>query len=105
MESGRFLCIFYLEQKGKGATTSFGGIHAGLSFSLKYLQHEYGHYLQAQYFGSYTYNTNIVPASLWSMAFFPLTHKNFWTEINANQLAIVFFGNNSDIALDPTTFP
>lgn len=90
---------------GAGVTTSNGGIHADLSFSLKYLQHEYGHYLQAKIVGSYLYNNSIAPASLWSATFFPSTHKSFWTETYANTLAIMFFGNNSDIALDPVNFP
>lgn len=89
----------------RGVTTSNGGIHADLSVSLKYLQHEYGHYLQAKHYGSVFYNTVIVPASLWSMTTSPLTHKGFCTEIDADRFAIAFFGNNSDIALDPAEFP
>jgi len=88
----------------KGATTSNGGIHADLSFSLADLQHEYGHFLQAQKYGSFIYNSKILPASLWNMIVSPSSHRYFWTEIEANQLSIAFFGTKSDIASNPN-FP
>ena len=91
---------------GRGATTSGGGIHASLSFYLSDLQHEYGHYLQAKKYGSKLYNEKIVPASLWNAAVDTKQgHRNFWTEVDANRLAIAFFGSNSDIALDTTNYP
>jgi hypothetical protein len=91
--------------QNRGVTTGNGGIHASLSFSLAGLQHEYGHYLQALNYGSFIYNSKIVPASLWNMTFSPSTHNHFWTEKEANQLAINFFGNNSAIALNSTNYP
>jgi hypothetical protein len=39
------------------------------------------------------------------MTFSPSTHNHFWTEKEANQLAINFFGNNSAIALNSTNYP
>ncbi|MEN9599824.1 MAG: hypothetical protein RL596_2143 [Bacteroidota bacterium] len=92
-------------KNNRGATTSNGGIHADLSFSLARLQHEYGHYLQALKYGSFVYNTKIALASIWNMYTSPATHDSFWTEIEANQLAIGFFGNSSDIANKPGQFP
>lgn len=89
----------------RGATTSNGGIHADLTFDLPALEHEYGHYLQALHYGSIIYNTYIVPASLWDMTTSPSSHPSFWTEVEANQFAIDFFGSSSDIALNPTRFP
>jgi hypothetical protein len=77
-----------------------------LSFALKDLEHEYGHYLQALKYGSLNYNTAILPASLWNAATVSQTeHRSFWTEKDANTLAIAFFGSNSDIANDPVNFP
>jgi len=87
-----------------GATTSNGGIHADLSFTLADLQHEYGHFLQAQKYGSFIYNSKILPASLWNMIESPSTHIYFWTEVEANQFSIAFFGSKSDIANNPN-FP
>jgi hypothetical protein len=88
-----------------GATTSNGGIHADLTFSLAGLQHEYGHFLQAQKYGSFIYNSKILPASLWNMIVSPSTHKYFWTEVEANQLSVAWFGPTSDIANDPNKYP
>jgi hypothetical protein len=90
-----------------GVTTSNGGIHADLAtFGLAALQHEYGHYLQARKYGSLLYNAKIVPASLWSKATSSVeVHRYFWTELEANQLAINFFGNVSEIASKPNLYP
>ena len=91
---------------GKGVTTSNGGIHADLKFTLAGLQHEYGHYLQAKKYGSALYNAKIVPSSLWSMATNSQSeHDHFWTEMEANQLSIAFFGPDSDIAKNPINYP
>lgn len=90
----------------RGATTSNGGIHADLTFDLPALQHEYGHYLQAQLYGSSLYNFYIVPARLWDASInTPQGHSHFWTEVEANQLSINFFWQTSDIALNPSRFP
>ena len=40
-------------------TTSNGAIHATSDFDLALLGHEYGHYLQAQNYGTFTFNTII----------------------------------------------
>ena len=90
-----------------GVTTSNGGIHADLAtFGLAALQHEYGHYLQARKYGSLLYNAKIVPASLWSKATSSVeVHRYFWTELEANQLAIIFFGNVYEIASKPDLYP
>ena len=89
----------------RGWTSAWGGIHASLSFSLAGLEHEYGHYLQAQSMGIDYYNKIIVPASLYNMATDKNNHRLYWTEVLANQLAIKLFGPNSDIARDPINYP
>ncbi|HVX52344.1 MAG TPA: hypothetical protein VHB48_19455, partial [Chitinophagaceae bacterium] len=63
---------------------------------------EYGHYLQALMYGSVTYNTVIVPASLWNMTFDASNHDTFWTETDANAWATLWFGRNSAIGQDPS---
>jgi hypothetical protein len=86
-------------------TSAWGGIHAALSFTLAGLQHEYGHYLQAQIIGAYEYNRIILPQSFYSGATNVTNHKYFWTEREANRLSVAFFGQNSDIANKPTIYP
>lgn len=86
-----------------GYTTSNGSIHADNSFTLALLEHEYGHYLQAKLIGSYLYNLEIVPASLYSAikAKNTIEHRNFWTEKDASARAANFFGHySSDIGRD-----
>ncbi len=85
-----------------GFTTSNGAIHADNDFTLALLEHEYGHYLQALMYGSVTYNTVIVPASLWNMTFDASNHDTFWTETDANAWATLWFGRNSAIGQDPS---
>jgi hypothetical protein len=85
-----------------GFTTSNGAIHADNDFTLTLLEHEYGHYLQAKNYGAVTYNTVIVPASLYSIITDEKAHNSFWTEKDANMWAYIYFGKNSAIANDPT---
>lgn len=84
---------------GAGVTTPNGGIRMTSVYGLSGLQHEYGHFLQAQQLGTWYYLNFIVPASLYSAAF-GSNHKYFWTEKDANQRATAFFGPRSAIALD-----
>ena len=95
----------FMTQEYTGYTTSNGSIHAPSSFDLAHLQHEYGHYLQSQNYGSFTYNSIIAPASLYSIIHDSENHKNFWTEQDANAWASNFFGPNSAIAKNPFLFP
>lgn len=91
----------YLVLPGAGVTTANGGIHMSRTNNgLSALQHEYGHYLQAQQLGTFYYYKRIVPASLYSAATDPAYHNYFWTEIDANQRATAFFGPNSAISQD-----
>lgn len=83
---------------GAGVTTPNGGIRMTSVYGLSGLQHEYGHFLQAQQLGTWYYLNFIVPASLYSAAF-GSNHKYFWTEKDANQRATAFFGPRSAIAL------
>ncbi|MBL0883845.1 MAG: hypothetical protein IBJ16_10960 [Chitinophagaceae bacterium] len=68
-------------------------------YGLSGLQHEYGHYLQAQQLGTLYYFSTIAPASLYS-ALYSSNHHSFWTEVDANRRATAFFGPTSAIALD-----
>ena len=76
---------------GYGWTSAWGRIHAALSFTLANLQHEYGHYLQAQIVGAYEYNKTIVPQSLYNAATDNANHPSFWTEKIANRLAVTLW--------------
>ena len=85
---------------GAGVTTANGGIHMStVNNGLSDLQHEYGHYLQAQQLGT-VYYIRIVPASLYNAATDPSNHRYFWTERDANKRSADYFGPNSAIALD-----
>jgi RHS repeat-associated protein len=95
----------FFVKKDAGYTTANGSIHADNSFNLKDLEHEYGHYLQAIYYGEAIFNTVIIPASLYSATFDPSNHKNFWTEKDANALSTEFFGDDSEIGRDNKNFP
>lgn len=90
---------------GVGFTTANGYIHASLNFTLGDLEREYGHFLQAQYYGSYFYYKYIALSSFWNMATSPSTHRSFWTEVDANRAAYIFFGPISDLGLNGTLYP
>jgi hypothetical protein len=94
-----------LTPTNKAYTTSDRTIHADNTFGVADLQHEYGHVLQINQYGKRYYVEVIMPASLINMVLHPSDHKYFWTETDANALAIQFFGASSPIALDPTNFP
>jgi hypothetical protein len=79
---------------------STGSIHADNGFPLSRLEHEYGHYLQGQYYGVGIYYSVILPASLYSMKFDSKNHDNYWTEKDANAWATFYFGIQSAIGKD-----
>jgi hypothetical protein len=78
-----------------------GTIEVPSSFMLAGLEHEYGYYLDQLLNGSFRYNFDVAPASLFNQLFSPSTHDDYWTEVEANQLAVKFFGPNSAIATTP----
>ena len=80
------------------------------NFGLASLEHEYGHYLQSQEYGEIYYNAVIAPASLLNAALpwnSVVDHWSYWTEKEANFMAVQFFGPISAIATysDPRHFP
>ena len=91
--------ISWIFHASQGVTTANGGIHLDTyKNGIADMEHEYGHYLQAQTIGSVAYYLYVVPASLWSATYYPQNHNRFWTELNANNLAVAFFGSGSAIA-------
>jgi hypothetical protein len=79
--------------------TPTGQINVPSDFDLTDLEHEYGHYLQGEYFG---YDAWLVVAagSVANMAFNPGSHDDYWSETSANALSALFFGPDSAIATD-----
>jgi len=90
---------------GTGLTYPHGSIVADVTFTLAYLQHEYGHYLDNMAHGDVYYIFGIMINSGIDMVIDADGHHGFWTEVEANQLAVKYFGPNSAIAQDPQTFP
>jgi len=90
---------------GTGLTYPHGSIVADVTFTLPYLEHEYGHYLDNMARGDVYYIFGIMLFSGLDMAIDADGHHGFWTEIEANQMAVKYFGPNSAIAQDPYDFP
>jgi hypothetical protein len=89
---------------GTAITWPFGHIVADQLMSLAFLEHEYGHYLDEQAKGEVYYMFGIMLFSGLDMVV-GSDHNSFWTEVEANQMAVKYFGPNSAIAQDPGTFP
>lgn len=85
--------------EGAGYTLPNGSIFLSRAGNgLADLEHEYGHYLDAQQKGSLMYALNVIPNSLYTATFYPSLHRFTVPEIRANILAVKFFGSNSAIA-------
>ncbi|MBX2913135.1 MAG: hypothetical protein KF717_13235 [Cyclobacteriaceae bacterium] len=69
----------------------------------KMLQHEYGHFLDSQYFKGARFYTEIGIPSIWNTISDPSSHDSYWTEIRANKRAERFFGEN--YIPDPINYP
>ena len=72
----------------------------GLKENKSMMRHEYGHILQARYFGLPFYWLIVSPTSLLSCILHlhskTFDHADTWTEWSANRLAYTYFGKPAD---------
>jgi len=89
-----------------------GVIHVPQNYGLANIQHEYGHFLQENLYSNLGMaNIDIQSAlnafvnTLGGVFGLSDTHMSYWTETEANKLAVDWFGPKSDIGKDPYRFP
>ena len=62
------------------------------SYGGKLLMHEYGHFLQSNYGGSFWYAVSVVPTSLYNInTMDPSMYDRTWTEVQANTMSYYYF--------------